>query len=59
MRGDFEEAKSWLEKAGKYMPEGSDEEKAWGFYTVQLEKRIKDFFYLQAQMGRFNDNLER
>ena len=41
------------------MPEGSDEEKAWGFYTVQLEKRIKDFFYLQAQMGRFNDNLER
>lgn len=59
MRGDFEEAKSWLEKAGKHMPEGSDEEKAWGFYTVQLEKRIKEFFYLQAQMGRFNDNLER
>lgn len=57
MQGELEEAEKWLEKAGKYFPEGSEDEKAWGGYQMQLAERIKDFFYLQAQMRRFDNNL--
>ncbi len=56
MTDNFEEARQWLEEAEKYIQSGSEEEVVWKFSSTNLDKRMKDYSRLDAQMERFRNN---
>lgn len=59
MTDNFEEAKQWLEKAKQHISSGSEEEVVWKFTSSRLEKRMKEYSRLEAQMERFKNGLKK
>lgn len=51
------EAEQWLDKAKRYVGEGSEEEMVWKYSSARLAERMKNYSHLKVQMGRFGNNL--